>query len=464
MVGKVRYRIAPPIRPGGRELVLGDSARDASRTQVLLGVLAEQGPKCPVWWSFDRESVVGIFGKRGSGKSYTLGVFLEGLGCASSHSPIGGNAGDRAVLLFDTLNVFQYSVVAVSQIPDSVLRQEALQDLESFGLQEQPVNVRVSFPAGTERGFYPDTYEPFALDTSLIGPDDYAHLFDINLYRDPMGQLLLASYERMRDHGGNNQTTSSAAWGGINDLAEVVANDPVLSETFAKETQRALLARLQPLLRMPLFSQEPTDLQHLLSAAEARVLLLGALTPPLRSVVAALLTRQIFNARARAAEASKFLKLRANEASAEWKAAKHIVETSPPRTTILIDEAQGYAPPSRANPCTDVLIQYVKEGRNHGLSLVFASQQPSAIHQEVLSQVDSIVAHRLTTTADIEAARRNAKGRRPEAIATGGSSLTTTDLLRSLGLGQAWVSHGDAPRSLALQVRPRLTAHGGIEG
>ena len=462
MVTKVRYRIAPSIQPSSRDLVLGGSARDVAHTQVLVGVLAEQGPRCPVWWSFERESVVGIFGKRGSGKSYTLGVFLEGLGSPSSDSSIGGNAGDRAVLVFDTLSIFQYSVVAASRIPDAAIRRKALHELKRFGLEEQPVNVRVSFPAGMEREFYPDTYEPFALDTSLIGPDDYAHLFDINLYRDPMGQLLLAAYERMRDL--RDTQPDRAAPGNLKCLAETVSSDPDISASFAKDTRRALLSRLQPLLRMPLFSQEPTELGQLLSARHVRVLLLGALTPPLRSVVAALLTRQIFTTRAHAAEASKFLRLRAQEGSTEWNAARDIVNRSPPRTTIVIDEAQGYAPPSRANPCTDVLIQYVKEGRNHGLSLVFASQQPSAIHQEVLSQVDSIVSHRLTTIADIDAARRNAKGRRPDAIATGGKSLSTTDLLRSLGLGQAWVSHGDAPRALALQVRPRLTAHGGIEG
>ena len=444
-------------------LVLGAETRNNSHTQILVGRLAEQGRACSVWWSFERESVVGVFGKRGAGKSYTLGVLLEGLGCRAE-SPIGGNGGDRGVLVLDTLNIFQYSLVGVSAIPDKELRQKAVGELRAFGLVEEPVNVGVSFPAGTKQAFYPDSYEPFALDTELIEPEDYSHLFEINLYREPMGQLLLAACDKMRDDVLGDGVRRRGRPKGLGGLVELVAEDSELAANFAAETRRALLARLRVLLRMPLFSDPATQVAQLLRPGEVRVLLLGGLAPPLRSVVGALLTRQIFNARAAAAEANKFLRLGVADSPKELQAARDVVSCAPPRTTIVIDEAQGYVPPSRDNPCTDVLIQYVKEGRNHGLSLVFASQQPSAIHQEVLSQMDAIVAHRLTTMADIDAAQRNAKGRRPEKIASGGSTLTTADLLRDLGLGQAWVSHGDAVRALILQVRPRVTAHGGIEG
>jgi DNA helicase HerA-like ATPase len=165
-----------------------------------------------------------------------------------------------------------------------------------------------------------------------------------------------------------------------------------------------------------------------------------------------------------AAEASKLLRLRANIDPEQKVQAEEIILKSPARTLVCIDEAQGYAPPSKANPCTQILIQFVKEGRNHGLSLCFTSQQPSAVHPEVLSQIDGIIAHRLAVQPDIDAVLASAKGRSPQKILSGQYELTEADLLRELAEGQAWVSHGGAPRSFVLEVRPRVTAHGGIEG
>ena len=467
MVRRRRYRVTPEIRERGDALVLGRAEQGGAEGSkgMLVGKLAEQGPECSVWWSFEREAVVGIFGKRGSGKSYTLGVFVEGLATESGESAV-GSVEDRAALVFDTLNIFQYAPVRCSEIPDTALREEALRRLRTFGLTDCPVSVRVSFPAGTEEPFYPETYEPFAVDTALIRPEDYAHLFEINLYRDPIGQLLLAAQEMAMERGSVTREDGTDAERGVTlrELVECLEMESSLSEQFAEETRRALGARLGALLRMPMFSGRGTPLNEFLRDGECRVLLLGRLEPPLRSVVAALLTRQVFNARARAAEANKFLRLRAREGSDEYVMAQNVVRQSPPRTVLLIDEAQGYAPPSQSNPCTQILIQYVKEGRNHGLSLIFASQQPSAIHPEVLSQVDAVVAHRLTVSTDIAATKKHAKGQAPEKIMSAGAVLSPDDLLRDLSQGQAWVSHGDSTRAVVLQVRPRISAHGGIEG
>lgn len=467
MTRRRRYRVTPEIREKDGALVLGrgEAGRRKVPKGILVGKLAEQGPECSVWWSFERETVVGIFGKRGSGKSYTLGVFVEGLAAEAAESVV-GSVEDRAALVLDTLNIFQYAPVRCSEIPDETLRGEAVRQLRAFGLTDSPLNVRVSYPAGTEEPFYPETYEPFAVDTELIRPEDYAHLFEINLYRDPMGQLLLAAQEMAIERGRGARSGGGGTERGVTlrELVECLEEESELSEQFAEETRRALGARLGALFRMPMFSEAGTPLNDLLRAGECRVLLLGRLEPPLRSVVAALLTRQVFNARARAAEANKFLRLRAREGSDEYAMAHDVVRRSPPRTVLLIDEAQGYAPPSQSNPCTQILIQYVKEGRNHGLSLVFASQQPSAVHPEVLSQMDAVVAHRLTVATDIAATKKHAKGQSPHKIMSGGAVLSPEDLLRDLSQGQAWVSHGDSARAVVLQVRPRISAHGGIEG
>ena len=78
------------------------------------------------------------------------------------------------VLVLDTLSIYQYSVVPVSQIADVALRTHMQNDLRAFGLTEQTVQFDVSFPAGVGLPFYPNEYQAFALDTAQIQPEDYA--------------------------------------------------------------------------------------------------------------------------------------------------------------------------------------------------------------------------------------------------------------------------------------------------
>jgi hypothetical protein len=73
-----RFTVKPRFAAGpelsiGKGLVGGD--------WVFLGRLAEVGPLVSVTHDLSMEHVIAIVGKRGSGKSYTLGSFLEGL-CA----------------------------------------------------------------------------------------------------------------------------------------------------------------------------------------------------------------------------------------------------------------------------------------------------------------------------------------------------------------------------------------------
>ena len=70
----------------------------------------------------------------------------------------------------------------------------------------------------------------------------------------------------------------------------------------------------------------------------------------MRSLIAAILVRQLFNLRSAAAEANKTMRLDGSISKNEQAEAQRILESSPPRTLLCIDEAQGYAPPSKAKP------------------------------------------------------------------------------------------------------------------
>src|SRR5258708_11249872 len=78
-----------------------------STSWVYLGRLAEAGPLTDVRFDTEGAHVVALFGKRGSGKSYTLGTLLEGLCTKEGGTSIAENPRENAVLLFDTLGIFQ---------------------------------------------------------------------------------------------------------------------------------------------------------------------------------------------------------------------------------------------------------------------------------------------------------------------------------------------------------------------
>ena len=108
-----RYRVEPPLAK--RQRLVDLKPADSTGTDwVSLGRLAEAGPTKDVRMDLSREHVLSIVGKRGSGKSFTLGSFLEGL-CTTSPSTAISNIGkDRAALLFDTLNIFQWMTAPVT--------------------------------------------------------------------------------------------------------------------------------------------------------------------------------------------------------------------------------------------------------------------------------------------------------------------------------------------------------------
>jgi DNA helicase HerA-like ATPase len=67
---------------------------------------------------------------------------------------------------------------------------------------------------------------------------------------------------------------------------------------------------------------------------------------------------------------------------------------------LLIDEAHNFVGSALA---AKPVQRWAREGRNFGLTLVLATQRPSAIPADTLSQADILVIHRLTLVADVKA-------------------------------------------------------------
>src|SRR3954471_6346307 len=113
-----QYRVKPQIEARRDRILVGPSGTDEDR--LLLGGLAEivRGKSPAIWLSTSKEQVVAIVGKRGSGKSFTLGVVVEGLAAVDSSTAFTEQTRRRALLLFDPLDVYwttKYSVRASAE-------------------------------------------------------------------------------------------------------------------------------------------------------------------------------------------------------------------------------------------------------------------------------------------------------------------------------------------------------------
>src|SRR5947207_2589635 len=102
-----QYIVDPQINGN---ISLGTEGDD---TRVYLGRLAETGPLRRVHFGGSQEFVVLILGKRGSGKSHTLGAIVEGLATRGNDTTIASHRQRRATLLLDPMGNFWTTMHAV---------------------------------------------------------------------------------------------------------------------------------------------------------------------------------------------------------------------------------------------------------------------------------------------------------------------------------------------------------------
>ena len=98
----------------------------------------------------------------------------------------------------------------------------------------------------------------------------------------------------------------------------------------------------------------------------------------------------------------------------------------------------------------DAFEMIAKEGRKFGLNICLATQRPRDITEGVLSQMGTLVVHRLTNDRDREIVER----------ACGEIDLSASSFLPNLRPGEAAIIGVDFPFPLAIQIssptyRPR---------
>ena len=435
-----------------------------SKSWVYLGRLGEAGPLTDVRFDIGMAHVVALFGKRGSGKSYTLGTLLEGLCTRESASSIAQNPRRSSVLLFDTLGIFQWMSILLKENAQRELLQEQFALRRGWDIKPEPLDVAIWIPKGTRTPGTPADHLEFVINCSDFAAEDWGYLLGLDIYQDRMGQLLNDTYIKVTLEGwsDNNRRYQPRSQYSLDQLISCVKNDQELTSAYQAETQRAVLQQLVTYRRNPLFEDQGTSLQDFLKPGRMSIIVMNKMSDELRLIVVSALMRRLIASRVRASEAEKHLKILETLPAAEKAALEASLVDAVPPTWVCIDEAQNILPSERRTSATNVIVKYVREGRNYGLSFVVATQQPTAIDPRILAQVDTLLVHKLTVQGDIDYIRKNIKSNLPEEVKYANSTLDFDQLIRSLDIGQTLVSNTETERAFIMDVRPRISVHGGF--
>jgi len=120
----------------------------------------------------------------------------------------------------------------------------------------------------------------------------------------------------------------------------------------------------------------------------------------------------------------------------------------------VVHNCHEFLPKHGKTAATDALVTVLREGRQPGVSLILATQQPGRIHRDVMTQSDLILSHRITAKSDVEALNEMMQSYQTEDLIT-----HLNNLPREAGAGI--ILDDNSERIYPLRVRPRFTWHGG---
>jgi DNA helicase HerA-like ATPase len=387
-----------------------------------------------IWLDLSFPHVVGIFGSRGSGKSFDLGVIAESV--AGSGGIHGSSAQTATCIIFDVQDQFW----TIGKAPNPSLAEDTrqLDAIARWGLTPSQVAVQLWATPGY-RTPLPDVRH-LQISPSQLAEEDWLALLQLERF-SPLGQALLTLVRAFPDEGPRR-------------LA-VRASSPGALPNFQSSTVEGVRWRLESLGGSELIGGAGVALDDLLVPGSVSVVLMRQLGDALRSLLVGVLTRLI------ADRMSFFHQQR--RVTRRLGSSPELVSNLPDRLWLFLDEAHVVVPAGAPTAATDPVIDYVKRGRDAGLSMVFATQQPSAVDPRLMSQVDMTFTHFLGFEADLQAAVARMPTRSSFSYEIGSSkgSWDVANVLRSLDPGECLVADAASGRVFAARIRPRVSAHGG---
>lgn len=425
------------------EIVLGRGRQDRTKYgiegSVLLGkhyvhmgrvtALAQE-----IYLDLNKAHVIFVAGKRGSGKSYCMGVIAEGIADLPDKY-----ASRLSVILLDTMGIYW-----TMKYPNH--RDEAL--LKEWGMEGKPTpGVKIYTPVGfykeyKEKGIPTDA--PFSIDPAELGPDDWFLAFELES-TDPLAVFIERIIITLQKTKGKYT---------IKDIIAAIAED----KDEERHIRQGALNRFRSAESWGLFSPEATPLKDLAAGNQVTVLDLSAYAVMpngwrIKHLALGLVCEKMFIQRMTARKDEEYKSIH-QAVHYIFEEEKKEGKEEMPIVWLMIDEAHEFLPAEGKTASTMPLITLLREGRQPGIAMVLVTQQPGKIHTDAMTQSDIVLAHRLTAQVDIEALGN--------LMATYMRGALDRQLMNLPKLAGACIAIDDVNERLyPMRVRPRHSWHGG---
>jgi hypothetical protein len=393
----------------------------------------------PVYLDVAGSHVVFIVGKRGSGKSYTMGAIAEGL--AELPLDIRKNL---SIILLDTMGI--YWTMKYPNYQDAEM-------LKGWSFEPKGLDVKIFTPSGfysryKEEGIPTDF--PFSLQPKEVSAEDWCSVFSFSI-NSREGVLLNNVINRLEGRFAAAGSAAEESYS-MEDLISEVKKDRESDNI----TINIVVNELEKARGWGIFSGTGTPLKDLVVRGQITVLDVSPYATQasgweIKSLVVGLICRTLFNQRMLARKTEEFHSV---DSSLHYFSKKGLDDEEDPLVWIALDEAHELLPKDGKTTATDPLVAILREGRQPGISLILASQQPGKIHTDVMTQSDIVIAHRLTARLDVDALSQLTQSYMKQGLER------EVDLLPRV-TGSAVVFDDSNERIFPIQMRPRFTWHGG---
>src|SRR3989344_186990 len=360
--------------------------------------------------------------------SYSLGVIAEEM----AHLP-DDVKNKLAVLMIDTMGIFW-----TMRFPN--VKEEDL--LDEWGLPKKSLDISIYVPAGYYKE-YKEKEIPadfaFTINPGELDPLDWCNSFGISL-NDPTGVAIESTVAKLKEKKPNFS---------VQEVIQAIEDNINLDD----HTKLATINRFIAAKERGIFSEQSTPIKNIVAAGKVSVLDISAYKEwNVKALVTGIVCKKLMQERVIARKKEEMEDVRRGHSYFQTKVEGMGEEL--PMVWILVDELHEFLPKDRITAATDALVTILREGRQPGISLIGATQQPGEIHKDVITQTDIVISHRLTAKRDLVALNSMMQ------------SYLYGDMTKYFNLlprmrGSAIILDDNSERIYPLQVRPRFTWHGG---
>ncbi|MBU0898612.1 MAG: ATP-binding protein [Nanoarchaeota archaeon] len=376
----------------------------------------------PIYMDVNRPHLVLICGKRGSGKSYDVGVIAEEF--LTLPPDIKNNLSG---LIIDTMGI--YWSMKSPNTDQAVL-------LKKWGLKPKGIKIKLLVPKP-----YAEEYNKlgvkidgtFTLSCSELNAMDWILSFGFSPI-DPHGVAIEKAIKKVSGEHRDGYI--------IQDIIDVIEDEDI-----DHNVKNALVNRFNVAKDWGVFERKGMDVKTFFDPGGLTILDVSRFVGisagwSVRNMLLGLICTKIYQKRLVAKKAEEFGLM-------TYQDKKTI-----PMIWVMIDEAHQFLPNDSMTAASEALLTIIKQGREPGISLILMTQRPDKLHPDALAQSDIVISHRLTAEADLRALRSIMQSYMLDDINEHINNLPRQK-------GTAVILDDNSERLYSVQIRPRISWHAG---